>query len=92
MKDKLSFRAIISGRVQGVFFRGFVELHARRLGVEGYVRNQQDGAVEVVAEGDRNGLEELASLLKQGPSAARVDNVQLDWGEVTGAYHGFSVR
>lgn len=92
MGDRLSFKAVVSGRVQGVFFRGFVESHAQRLGLEGYVRNQRDGTVEVVAEGDKDDLEKLASLLKKGPPAARVDNVSLSWGGAKGGYPGFSVR
>jgi acylphosphatase len=92
MDDRLSFRAVVKGRVQGVFYRGFVESHARRLGLEGYVRNQRDGSVEVVAEGNKESLDKLMVLLRQGPPAARVDDIDISWGDASGDYPGFYVR
>ena len=58
----------------------------------GYVRNQRDGSVEVVAEGERDKLERLLELLKQGPPAASVQDVEVSWGEPGGKYQGFGVR
>jgi acylphosphatase len=69
-------RYIISGRVQGVGFRWFVELEARTIGVGGWVRNTDDGTVEVLASGTEEQLAELKSRLRQGPRASRVDEVQ----------------
>src|SRR5258708_29129704 len=68
-------RFIVRGRVQGVGFRWFVEHEARILGVAGWVRNNHDGGVEVLAQGTRDQLSGLRSRLFQGPPAARVDDV-----------------
>jgi acylphosphatase len=68
-------RFLVRGRVQGVGFRWFVEREARILGVAGWVRNNADGAVEVLAQGTREQLSGLRDRLQQGPRAARVDNV-----------------
>ncbi|MCX7911949.1 MAG: acylphosphatase [Dehalococcoidales bacterium] len=88
-----SLRALVRGRVQGVFYRAFVEGHAEELGLGGYVRNLPDGAVEVVAEGEREQLEKLVGYLKKGPPAARVGEVTVTWDEYRGLYGGsFCVR
>ena len=85
-------RAVVRGRVQGVGFREFVLNRARFLAVSGYVRNLPDGrSLEVVAEGSRPELEQLLEYLREGPRLARVDAVEADWGEPTGAYDGFGV-
>jgi acylphosphatase len=68
-------RFIVKGRVQGVGFRWFVEREAAMLGLAGWVRNNDDGTVEVLASGRDEQLESLRSKLKQGPRAARVDTV-----------------
>ena len=87
-----ALRAVVRGRVQGVGFREFVLNRARFLAVSGYVRNLPDGrSLEVVAEGSRSELEQLLSYLREGPRLARVDAVDADWGEPTGAYDGFGV-
>src|SRR5678815_3121421 len=67
---------VVRGRVQGVGFRWFVEREAHMLGVAGWVRNNHDGSVEVLALGTRDQLSGLRSRLQQGPRAARVDDVQ----------------
>ena len=69
-------RFIVRGRVQGVGFRWFVEAEARSLGIAGWVRNNADGTVEVLAIGNRDQLSNLRSRLQRGPRAARVDNVE----------------
>src|SRR5437764_13019956 len=69
-------RFIVRGRVQGVGFRWFVEREAHTLGIAGWVRNNLDGSVEVLAMGTREQLAGLRSRLQQGPRAARVDNVE----------------
>ena len=66
----------VRGRVQGVGFRWFVRERARALGLTGWVRNRQDGCVEVLAEGSDAALRELRSLLRAGPSGAKVSEVQ----------------
>jgi acylphosphatase len=87
-----SFRAVVHGRVHGVFFRASVERWAELLRLDGYVRNLRDGTLEVMAEGERPQLEKLLEYLRKGPPAARVDGVETDWGEYAGDYSGFSVR
>ena len=69
-------RFVVRGRVQGVGFRWFVEREAHVLGVSGWVRNNADGSVEVLAQGTRDQLLGLRSRLRQGPRAARVDDVE----------------
>jgi acylphosphatase len=69
-------RYIVRGRVQGVGFRWFVDHEARQLGLSGWVRNNFDGTVEVLAAGNEQQLEALRKKLERGPRAARVDEVQ----------------
>jgi acylphosphatase len=68
-------RYIVRGRVQGVGFRWFVDNEARKLGLNGWVRNNADGTVEVLAIGSEQQLSALRSKLQEGPRAARVDQV-----------------
>ena len=70
-------RFLVRGRVQGVGFRWFVEREAHILGIAGWVRNNHDGSVEVLAQGTRDQLSGLHSRLREGPSAARVDAVDV---------------
>jgi acylphosphatase len=82
-------RAVVRGRVQGVGFRDYVEMRASTLGLCGYVRNQADGSVEVMAEGSEDALGQLLQRLREGPRSARVDEVAVEWVQPTGAYVGF---
>ncbi len=66
---------LIQGRVQGVGFRWFVQREAGELGLRGWVRNTEDGEVEVVASGSEADLAELRASLRQGPRGARVDRL-----------------
>jgi acylphosphatase len=75
-KPPVARRFVVRGRVQGVGFRWFVEREAHLLGVAGWVRNNSDGSVEVLAAGTPEQLAGLRSRLHSGPRAARVDNVQ----------------
>lgn len=84
-------RAIVRGRVQGVFFRASAQHEAARLGLVGWVRNLADGSVELVAEGERVTLEVLMTWTKKGPEHARVDEVDVTWGPATGDHVGFVV-
>jgi acylphosphatase len=69
-------RFLVRGRVQGVGFRWFVEREAHVLGIAGWVRNNADGSVEVLAMGSREQLLGMQSRLREGPRAARVDDVE----------------
>ncbi len=82
----------VSGYVQGVNFRYFTVNAARELGISGFVRNMQDGMVEVVAEGEEEKLLQLAEVLKQGPAAADVRDVEIKWEKPEGEFKGFGVN
>jgi len=84
-------RYVVSGRVQGVFYRASAETTARRLDLTGWVRNLPDGGVELVACGEEAKLGELEQWLWQGPPHARVEQVTIQDVEVQ-AYAGFSMR
>ena len=78
--DLVQLRALVTGRVQGVFFREFTRQHARRLGLAGWVRNLTDGhTVEVRADGPRSALLVLLAQLRQGPPSAHVEGVSSGW-------------
>jgi acylphosphatase len=91
-QQRRRLKAEIFGDVQGVGFRYFAESHARRLGLEGYVRNRYDGAVEVEAEGYVPALERFLDLLRQGPRMARVEDVRVSWLPYRGDLGPFGVR
>lgn len=78
--------------MQGVGFRYFAQDAARREGLHGYVANQDDGTVEVKAEGEVAALERFERKLRQGPSRARVENVIIDEIEPASLGGGFSIK
>jgi acylphosphatase len=93
MNNLPSVRAIIHGRVQGVFFRAFVSKQAKELGLTGFVCNLPDGrTLEVQAEGERKNLEKLLKRLKVGPPGAGVEKVETIWSEHGGSFSDFSIR
>ena len=83
--------AVIPGRVQGVFFRGALSERARSLDVAGWVRNNPDGTVETVLEGDDERVESLLFWCRRGPSGASVDDVEVTHDDPRGE-RGFAVR
>jgi acylphosphatase len=85
-------KALVRGLVQGVSFRYFTMRRARDLQLKGYVRNLPNGNVEVVAEGNRDSLQELLAFLRRGPLEARVDEVETEWDECIGSFEGFQIR
>lgn len=89
---KLRIHAFVSGRVQGVFFRSETRRIANSLGIKGWVRNLPDGRVEVVAEGEKDNIDNLLEFLKKGSSAAKVDNVDIKTEEYKGEFEDFSIR
>ena len=82
---------IIEGRVQGVFFRAHTQETARALGLTGWVRNTEDGGVEVVAEGARARLKALLEWCRKGPPMARVTQVDERWDRASGEYTRFTI-
>jgi acylphosphatase len=86
-------RAMVYGNVQGVGFRQFVQHHARRLDVGGWVRNRKDGSsVELYAEGEADSVRDLLEFVKQGPPAAHVEKVDVEWSEPQGLVTPFEIR
>lgn len=81
----------IEGRVQAVGFRAFVERNALALGLEGWVRNRRDGAVEAVFQGPDRAVTEMLALCRRGPPASAVTRVEM-MVEGVGAFTGFDVR
>ena len=90
--QKASLRAVVSGRVQGVFFRMFVHREASGLGLCGTVRNLGDGRVEVMAEGDRGRLDMLVEKLRKGPPRATVHDVAVEWEEYQHSWDDFRIE
>ncbi len=85
-------RVIVSGRVQGVWYRASTQKEARTLGLVGWVRNRSNGDVEWVAEGDRQTLEALAQWSLLGPPLADVQNLNRHWEPATHEFQGFTIR
>jgi acylphosphatase len=90
--ELVRLHATVHGRVQGVSFRYYTQQRARQLGLSGYVRNQWDGTVEVIAEGPRPAVEEMLSFLHVGPRAAFVTQVDVKWPQPVGEFDQFGVR
>ena len=82
---------VVTGRVQGVFFRTETRDRARSLGLGGWVRNNGDGTVEAVFEGDEERVESMVEWCRRGPSGARVEDVDVAWSSPQGE-DGFAIR
>ena len=89
---KNSVRLLISGRVQGVWYRASTKQQADDLGLTGWVRNCKSGQVEVIAEGADAAIDKLISWCRTGPSMARVTDVQVDFDDYRGEFVGFRVK
>lgn len=85
-------RFLVRGRVQGVGFRWFVEREAAILQIAGWVRNNHDGSVEVLAQGTRDQLAGLHARLREGPRAARIDGVEVSEAEPVAGLSSFQIR
>ena len=83
---------VVRGMVQGVGFRWHARRVALQLNLRGYVRNQRDRSVEVMAEGPEDALRQLASYLKEGPSPASVESIDIEWLPYGGTFGSFEVR
>lgn len=91
MSETKAVHVVIRGRVQGVFYRGWTEERARKLGVDGWIRNRSDGAVEGLFSGPSDAVDALLDACRQGPPAARVDDIAVEPAEPM-ARGGFEVR
>lgn len=92
MAELVRAHVVISGKVQGVFFRMETLEEARKTGVSGWVKNKQDGTVEAVFEGEKALVDSVIQWCRQGPPVSRVDNVDIEWEPYTGKFTGFSIR
>jgi len=92
MSELARLHAVVYGHVQGVNFRAATQRQAQRLGLGGWVYNQPDGSVEVLAEGGRSNLQQLLNWLHGGPPAARVYSVSATWRDAEGEFSQFRVR
>ena len=88
---RVARRYVIRGRVQGVGFRYFIADAAAREGIAGWVRNLADGRVEIAAEGDAEAVDRFERAVRQGPSHARVDEIDVTENVPSGAV-GFTIK
>lgn len=91
MEGKIRAHMIISGSVQGVFFRQNTFKKAKELGVLGWVRNLPDGRVEVIFDGDRDRVEKMVNWAKKGPVSALVRDFKIEWQETKEALNDFKI-
>lgn len=91
MENKVRVHVVISGRVQGVFFRLETKQAADRYGVFGWVKNQRDGTVAAVFEGPKENVASLLDWCKQGPPLANVKTVDLKWKDYKGEFDSFEI-
>ena len=89
---RIARRLVISGHVQGVGFRYFTREAAGHEGVTGWVRNLPDGRVEAYVEGESDAVTRMERAIRRGPRGARVDAVEVDTEEPSGAYRGFEIE
>lgn len=89
---KVRAHVLVSGRVQGVFFRSETYDEATRRNVTGWVRNRYDGRVEAVFEGEKEKVDELVEFCRRGPPGARVTNLEVKWENYRGEFTEFRIR
>ena len=92
MEEVTEARVVVSGRVQGVWFRGFTQRVAADAGVRGWVRNLPDRRVEAVLQGNRAAVEMVVGFLREGPPGATVTDIAVSWGPPSEVYRGFHIR
>ncbi|MFH1638602.1 MAG: acylphosphatase [Candidatus Woesearchaeota archaeon] len=85
-------RVIISGNVQGVFFRAGIKKQANMLDINGFVKNKEDGTVEAIFEGDDDDIDEIIEFCKEGPRGAQIDDVEVEEEEYKEEFEDFEVR
>ncbi|WP_410764781.1 acylphosphatase [Haloferax sp. DFSO60] len=91
MSDRIRAHVYVSGRVQGVYYRATTRDTAREHGVDGWVKNLEDGRVEAVFEGPRESVESVVEWCYDGSPMARVEGVDVDYTDPEGA-RGFEIR
>lgn len=83
---------IVSGKVQGVFFRANAQRKAKELGLTGWVKNEADGTVKILTEGEPERLEELIKYCQNGHKFAKVERVDVKWEQASGEFKGFDIK
>lgn len=83
---------VISGKVQGIFFRQFIKQNATDLKLNGFVENKADGTVKVVIEGEEKDLQKLIELCKIGPKLSKINDIRLYWSNPTNEFKGFIIK
>lgn len=92
MSGSIEARVVVTGRVQGVFFRASTREAAIRHGVRGYVRNLPGRKVEAVLQGDRSAVENVIAFMREGPPGALVTEIHVEWRTPADLPEGFHVR
>ncbi|GAB4373843.1 MAG: acylphosphatase [Deltaproteobacteria bacterium] len=92
MNRSCEAHVVVTGKVQGVFFRASTREVAAACGVRGYVRNLPDRSVEAVLQGEREAVEKVIEFMGEGPPGALVTGIRVDWREPTADFPGFDVR
>lgn len=92
MSTTSAIKAVVKGRVQGVGYRAFTHQKATKLGLRGYVRSSDGNEVEVIAEGEKESLEQLVDLLETGPARAEINEVKWEWIDATDDYIRFAIK
>lgn len=92
MKENIRAHMIVSGRVQGVFFRQNTLNKAKELGVFGWVKSLPDGRLEAVFEGEKKKVEEIVNWAEKGPVSAEVNDIKVKWQEYKGEFQGFKLK
>jgi acylphosphatase len=87
----IEMHSVVTGKVQGVRYRTYVQESATTLGLVGYVKNLSDGTVEVVAQGMPDTLKDFVEYLNEGSLLSKVEGVSVDWRSVSSVYGEFSI-
>ena len=91
MENMVRAHAVISGQVQGVFYRATTKETAENLGVRGWVKNRSDGNVEAIFEGEKKYVDLVLKWCSEGPLYAKVKRVDISWEEYSGEYYDFRI-
>lgn len=92
MENQGRVHLLVSGRVQGVYFREHTRRKASELALSGWVKNLPDGRVEIVAEGNKEDVKKLIEFAEKGSLFARVSGLEIEWEDYEGDFRNFKVR
>ena len=89
---KINVHVIISGCVQGVWYRASTKQKAEQLGITGWVKNTIEGGVEAVFEGEKKNIEKAIKFCSRGPPKSKVSSCDVEWDKPVGGYQGFVIK